>query len=88
LLEGVKLHRQKPKEAPPFPDFAYKSIHDKEKSCHSRELLEYLDLVVEEVRNIDLFHLKHLVGGMQFPVDQVYTPLVRIEGSRLTMQHL
>jgi formylglycine-generating enzyme required for sulfatase activity/energy-coupling factor transporter ATP-binding protein EcfA2 len=75
LLEGVKLHRQKPNEAPPFPGFMEGLTRGKEKARHSRALQAYLDLVVEAVRDIDLFHLKHLVGGMQFPVDQVYTPL-------------
>jgi len=38
-------------------------------------LHSYRDQLVKQVRNVDLFHLKHLVGNVPFPIDQIYVPL-------------
>ncbi len=75
LLEGVKRGRRKPEEEPPLPDFpGATSAEVPMERDHALE--NYLKNVIEQVRNLDLFHLKHLTGGeLQFPVDQIYTPL-------------
>ena len=75
LLKGVELHRRKPDSEPRPPGFGDPLGGAEETTPDSQEVQDYLDSLVEGVRNIDLFHLKHLTGGMPFPIDQVYIPL-------------
>jgi len=38
-------------------------------------LQHYRDQLMDQVRHVDLFHLKHLTGNVPFPIDQIYVPL-------------
>ena len=39
------------------------------------ELQSYREQLMDHVRHVDLFHLKHLTGNAPFPIDQIYVPL-------------